>query len=72
MNRKQIAAVAVIVLLTTVTGAVFTATMPVWLPTLFLLPASVRNQMMETFQARMAREMTKFLFSTRRMGKQLA
>lgn len=69
MNRKQIGAIAVIVLLTTITGALLTATVLLWLPMLFMLPNSVRNDLMEKFQTRMAREMTKFMFSTRRASK---
>jgi len=72
MTRKQIGAIAFIVLLTTVTGALFTATMPIWLPALFLLPQSVRDGLMDKFQTRMVREMTKFMFRSQRMGKQLA
>lgn len=72
MNRKQIGAIAFIVLLTTITGAFFTATMPLWLPALFLLPQSMRSELMDKFQTRMAREMTKFMFRSQRMGKQLA
>ena len=72
MNRKQISAIALIVLATTLTGIALTATMPIWLTAILVMPAKSRTDLTDKFQYRMAREMTKFMFRSHMTGKQLA
>lgn len=71
-NRKLITAVAMIVLMTTLTGIVLTATMPVWLTVILALPNSKRTDLIDKMQYRIAREGMKYMFRTHMIGKQLA
>lgn len=72
MNRKQISAVSVIVLATTLVGIILTATMPIWLTAVLVMPSKRRNDLTDKMQYRIAREMTKFMFRSHMTGKQLA
>lgn len=72
MNRKQISAISVIVLATTLVGIILTATMPIWLTAILVMPSKRRNDLTDKMQYRIAREMTKFMFRSHMTGKQLA
>lgn len=65
MNRKQILAIAVIVLTTTFIGILLTATLPIWLTAVMVMPDEKRRDITDTLQTKMAREMMKFMFRSK-------